>query len=62
MDGIEIMTTIYKSGLTHPNIQDWLQTGEIIMRENVSQSKEILSLDSNSADDVLPNMLRGFNL
>lgn len=58
---IEIIT-IYKSGLTHPKIQDWLQTGEIIMRENVSSSKEILSLDHKDDDDVLRNMLRGFIL
>ncbi len=49
----------FKSALTNPRIHDLLQTGDIIMRENVSHSKDILSLDSNMiVVDILPNMPR----
>ncbi len=47
----------FDNALTNPKIHDLLQTGEIIMRENVSQSKDMLSLDSNIVEDVLPIIL-----
>ena len=47
----------FKSELTNPKIQALLQTGEIIMREKVSQSKDIFSLVSNIVEDILPIIL-----
>jgi hypothetical protein len=47
----------FKRALTNPKIHPELRTGDIIMREKISQSKDIPSGDPNIAVGVRPRIL-----